>query len=170
MVPSGLAAPGSDTYKHTPGCLGLGFSRDNGSLWHASSNDLEGERWWCPEAGDRRRRSQGGRPAATLPGGRASDDSCARRGRLHQRWWRPRETRVAPTVARGTIISDDGGHARRGWVQRPSMTNFSNLVASTASSSDDPLQYFVYACGCWLSLYYFFINYDVRLRYFCNFM
>jgi hypothetical protein len=77
-------------------------------------------------------RSWSGRAAAAhpRPGG---DDGCARHGRLRQwRWW-PRETRVTPVVARGAVVSGDGGHARHGWLWHPSVTNSSDSVASTTT-------------------------------------
>jgi hypothetical protein len=87
-------------------------------------------------AGKRRRRSRSGRAATThrSPDG---NDGCVRRGRLwQQRWW-PQETRVAPAIAQGAIVSSDGGHTRRGWLWRPSMTNSSDLAASGLSSGDE---------------------------------
>jgi hypothetical protein len=83
--------------------------------------------------GKRWRRSQSGRVAAAhpRPGG---NDGCARRGKRGQqrrRW--PRGTRVALAVARGAVVSGDGGHARRGWLRRPSTTNSSDPVVSAAS-------------------------------------
>jgi hypothetical protein len=40
---------------------------------------------------------------------------------------------VAPAVARGAVVSGDGGHTRRGLLWRPLMINSSDLVASAAS-------------------------------------
>jgi hypothetical protein len=51
--------------------------------------------------------------------------------RAGKRW--PRGKQVTPAVARGAVVSGDGGHTERGWLWRPSTTNFSDLVASTVS-------------------------------------
>jgi hypothetical protein len=55
------------------------------------------------------------------------------RGRRRKRRRGPRGARVAPAVARGVVVSGDGGHARHGWLWHPSTTNSSDPVASTAS-------------------------------------
>jgi hypothetical protein len=64
------------------------------------------------------------------PGG---NDGCARRGRRRQRQRWPRGARVALVVARGAVVSGDGGHTRRGWPWRPSTTNSSDPTASATS-------------------------------------
>jgi hypothetical protein len=159
--------------KTPPGCLWLGFSGDGGSIRRASGGDTGGERRWCPEAGNQRRcspkpsndapeanelrRRIPGPVATTVAHGAVGFGSGGgghgRRGWLRQWQRRPRETWVAPVVAWGAVVSSDGGHTRRGWLLRPSMTKSCNPVASPASSNDDSVQSFVYACGCWLSPY-----------------
>jgi hypothetical protein len=60
------------------------------------------------------------------PGG---NGGCARRDRRRQRRRWPRGTWAAPAIARGAVVSSDGGHVRRGWLSRPSTTNSSDPVA-----------------------------------------
>jgi hypothetical protein len=123
-VPSGSAEPDSGGYKNTHRSLELGFSDGGGSLGRASGGDPGGRRWHSPRI-TRRRRSRGGRASggALEAAGQAAahpsaggDGGCARRGRLRQRRWWPWDTRVAPAVVRGAVVSSDGDNARRGWL------------------------------------------------------
>jgi hypothetical protein len=150
-VQSGSAEPGRGYYKNTPTPPGIRL------YWQwRFPRACERRRSWVPAAvlprggrptaalhqeramatlprwaSKRWRRSRSGRAATThpRPGG---NDGCARRGRRRQRRW-PRDTRVALAVARGAVVSGDGGHARRGWLWRPSTTNSSDLVALASS-------------------------------------
>jgi hypothetical protein len=104
--------------------------------------------------------------------GDSATSGCVRRGRLWH-WWRwSQETRVAPAVGRGAVVSGDWDHTRHGWLRHPSVTNSYDLMASVASSSNDLPQSFVLFMRLLVDpvLWFFFINYNLRCRYLCNFL
>jgi hypothetical protein len=104
--------------------------------------DLKGERRWALG------QASGGNPRA--PRQASSSNLDERAAAPHEAW--PSLVAVA-SLGTGGFGSDGGCEGRRSAQQfgRPPFTNSFDPVASAVSSSDDLLQSFVYACGCWLS-------------------
>ena len=112
-------------------CQGLGFSGGDGAAPRRTTDSNAPPGTSNDDAPETDGQAVTGLPKWTSGGDAPMATATLPRRAGSKRW--PRGKQVTPAVARGAVVSGDGGHARRGWLWRPSTTNSSDPVASAAS-------------------------------------